>query len=226
MADHGSHHDSYHEPGTDPSEPKILSSNYDGIREYDNPMPAWWTSLFWASILFSVPYFIFYHMGVGPTLNDDYEAEVGAFAAAQAETLGDIKPDAATILTLVDDPKWKLGASVMFRSNCQTCHGPEGGGVTGPNLADDAFINVKTPEDIFRIIRDGVVAKGMPAWGERFSEPQLILLASYVASLRGTTPSTAKAAEGSPIPPWPEVAAPAPTTEAAADAPASAPSGS
>jgi cytochrome c oxidase cbb3-type subunit 3 len=200
MADgtHAGSHDG-HRSG----EANILDHNYDGIREYDNPMPFWWSALFWASFLFSVPYFVYYHMGVGPTLNDNLEVEVGEFVEAQAAALGDLKPDAATILTLVqNDPKLKTGASVMFRSNCATCHGPEGGGRTGPNLTDDSYLNVKTPEDIFTIIRDGVVAKGMPEWKKRYSEPQLVLLASYVASLRGTKPAESKEAQGTPVPAW------------------------
>jgi cytochrome c oxidase cbb3-type subunit III len=207
-------------------EAKILDHNYDGIREYDNPMPFWWSALFWASFLFSVPYFIYYHVGVGPTLNDNLEVEVGEFVEAQAAALGDLKPDAATILTLVqNDAKLKTGASVMFRANCATCHGPEGGGRTGPNLTDDAYLNVKTPEDIFTIIRDGVVAKGMPEWKKRYSEPQLVLLASYVASLRGTKPAESKEAQGMPAPAWSAPPATPPATTPATT-PATSPAGS
>mgnify|MGYP000879449483 CR=1 FL=1 len=196
------------------AEPKILDHNYDGIREYDNPMPFWWSALFWGTIIFSVPYFVYYHVGVGPSLNDNLEVEVGEFVEAQSAALGDIKPDAATILTLVQkDAKLKTGASVMFRSNCATCHGPEGGGRTGPNMTDDSYINIKQPEDFFRVIRDGVAGKGMPEWRKRFSEPQLVLLASYVASLRGTKPVEAKEAQGTPIPPWSTPAA-GPATDA------------
>ncbi|MDZ4755619.1 MAG: cbb3-type cytochrome c oxidase N-terminal domain-containing protein [Phycisphaerae bacterium] len=197
-----------------PGEGKVLNHNYDGILEYDNPMPFWWTSVFLLSILFTGPYFVYYHFGVGATMQQNYESEVGAFVEAQTASLGDIKPLAPTILSLVSDAKLKMGAGVMFRSNCAVCHGPEGGGVTGPNLTDSSYLNVNKVEDIFRVIKDGVVAKGMPEWGKRFSEPQLILLASYVASLRGTSPAESKAAQGSPIAAWLELTSvpPKPTT--------------
>jgi cytochrome c oxidase cbb3-type subunit 3 len=43
----------------------------------------------------------------------------------------------------------------------------------------------------------------MTAWERRLREPQRILLAAYVASLRGSNPPDPKGAEGQPIPPWP-----------------------
>ena len=45
----------------------------------------------------------------------------------------------------------------------------------------------------------------MPAWENRLSANERIILAAYAASLRGTTPATPKPAEGdiSP-PPWPK----------------------
>lgn len=207
-------HDSFHAAEDVAGEAKLLASNYDGIREFDNPMPFWWTGLLWATVFFSAVYFVYYHLGAGATLDESYQAEVGAFVEEQAKALGDLEPDQRTILTLMDDPKLRLGGQVMFRSNCATCHGPEGGGRTGPNLTDDTYINVRSPEDIFRVIKDGVVNKGMPSWERRYSQAQLVLLASYVASLRGTRPVESKEAQGDRIAPWPtmERAEPAPTS--------------
>lgn len=202
---HDSRHDRRTAGGAD--EPKLLDHDCDGIREYDNPMPFWWGALFWASIILSIPYFAYYHLGgVGPTLADDYQREVGLFYEMQASRLGNLEPDAATIVSLSRDPKKMLAGRNMFLANCATCHAPDGGGRTGPNLADDSYLNVRSPEDVFRVIRDGVPSKGMPDWGKRYSEPQLVLLSAYVASLRGTSPASPKEPQGSPIPPWEEAA--------------------
>ena len=38
----------------DSDEDRILGHDYDGIQEYDNPMPAWWVWIFWVTILFSI----------------------------------------------------------------------------------------------------------------------------------------------------------------------------
>ena len=184
-------------------EAELLPHDCDGIREYDNPMPFWWSALFWATFIFSVPYFVFYHAGgVGQTLAEGYESEVGAFYEQQAAKLGDLKPDNETILALMSDEKKMLAGRAMFKANCATCHASDGGGRTGPNLTDDSYLNVRAPKDIFRVLKEGVIAKGMPAWDKRYSEPQLVLLSSYVAGLRGTTPASAKEAQGDRIAEW------------------------
>jgi cytochrome c oxidase cbb3-type subunit 3 len=184
-------------------EPRILDHDCDGIREYDNPMPFWWSAIFWVTILFSLPYFVFYHLGgVGTSLSEDYETEVGAFYEVQAAKLGNLKPDEATILALSTDRQRLMAGQNMFKANCATCHAPDGGGKTGPILTDDFYINVRKPEDIFTVLRDGVEAKGMPKWGKRFSEPQLVLLSAYVAGLRGTSPASPLMSQGDRLGPW------------------------
>ena len=189
------------------NEPRILDHECDGIREYDNPMPFWWGAIFWASIILSVPYFAYYHFGgVGESLATSYENEVGAFYEMQAAKLGDLKPDDETILSLAHDEKKMLAGRNMFKANCAACHAPDGGGKTGPNLTDDAYLNVRAPKDIFTVVRDGVNGKGMPEWKQRFSEPQLVLLSAYVVSLRGTKPASPREPQGQPLAPWAEVA--------------------
>ena len=186
-----------------PQSDVALGHAYDGIREYDNPMPFWWSAIFWVTILFSLPYFVFYHLGgVGTSLSEDYETEVGAFYEVQAAKLGNLKPDEATILALSTDRQRLMAGQNMFKANCATCHAPDGGGKTGPNLTDDFYINVRKPEDIFTVLRDGVEAKGMPKWGKRFSELQLVLLSAYVAGLRGTSPASPLTSQGDRLGPW------------------------
>ncbi len=47
--------------GSTESDPP-LTHEYDGIVEYDNPMPRWWVWIFWGSFFFSLGYFIHYHV--------------------------------------------------------------------------------------------------------------------------------------------------------------------
>ena len=57
--------------------------------------------------------------------------------------MGDLKNDTATILKYKDDANWMVYANSVFLTNCQSCHGPDGSGVVGPNLTDDYYKNVK-----------------------------------------------------------------------------------
>jgi len=34
--------------------------DYDGIKEYDNPMPKWWQILYWAGVVFFIFYVLAY----------------------------------------------------------------------------------------------------------------------------------------------------------------------
>jgi cytochrome c oxidase cbb3-type subunit 3 len=196
-----------HQPN---SETDVLLHGHDadGIMEYDNPMPFWWSALLWGSIIFSAMYACYYMVGVGPSVIQDYEDDMGAFVQEQTDKLGDLQPTEAVLLELAGTPKMMMAAQGMFKANCVTCHGADGGGGTGPNLRDDAFLNVKKVEDVYAVISAGVVPKGMPAWEKRFGQSQRVLLAAYVAHMRGQQPNGAKAPQGEPIPPWP--AAPAP----------------
>jgi cytochrome c oxidase cbb3-type subunit 3 len=80
-------------------------------------------------------------------------------------------------------------------------------------LTDDKWKNVAKLEDIAKVIEVGAANGSMPAWRNRMSHiNQLVLTAAYVASLRGTNPANPKAPgpDDKPIPPWPT----APTVDA------------
>jgi cytochrome c oxidase cbb3-type subunit 3 len=174
----------------------------DGIHEFDNPMPFWWSAIFWGSIFYAALYALYYMIGVGPSHVQEFDDEQSVFFQEQAARLGDLQPTPATMSSLMADPRMMQAAAGMFGANCATCHAKDGGGGTGPNLCDDSWINVKVAPDIFAILTSGVVSKGMPAWDKRFVTSQRVLLAAYVAHLRGTLPSQPKAAQGGTIAPW------------------------
>ncbi len=48
-------------------EPKLLDHDYDGIQEYDNPLPNWWLTTFFATIIFAFLYYIHYEVAGGPS---------------------------------------------------------------------------------------------------------------------------------------------------------------
>ncbi|MFK7959510.1 MAG: cbb3-type cytochrome c oxidase N-terminal domain-containing protein [Phycisphaerales bacterium] len=192
------------EPPKADADGSLLDHAYDGIQEFDNPLPSWWTSLWALSVVFSVAYVAWFHLGEGASVEEQYEAAATRHVERLVAALGDVGSDDAGILTVMHREDMMAGAASIFRGNCAQCHSQDGGGNIGPNLTDEAFINVATPSDLYSIIADGIAGTSMPAWSNRLSEPQILLVAGYVASLRGTEPAQEIAAQGDPIPTWEE----------------------
>ena len=71
-----------------------------------------------------------------------------------------------------------------------------------PNLTDDYYIHVKKITDFVDVITKGRKDGAMPAWGNRLSPNEIIVVAAYVASLRGTNYPGGKDHEGTIPPPW------------------------
>ena len=190
------------------SEERLTGHAFDGIEEYDNPTPGWWHMIFIGSIVFSFLYFAFFNGELGWTPQGaHHQARMRYFQSLFGE-LGTLEPDEQTILGLMGDEQWRTVGAGVFATNCANCHGADAGGGVGPNLTDDAYINVNGVTDIYDIITDGVVVKGMPAWGVRLTDNQRIVVSSYVAWLRGqnVTGGTQPEPESKVIDPWPAVA--------------------
>ncbi len=196
-----------------PDDP-LTGHSYDGIQEYDNPLPGWWKWLFVASILIVPPYIMYYHGGAeGRSLEDLYDAAYAEHIQLQFAEIGELPLNRESVVKYLYEESWLRVGKATFKTHCASCHGQDGGGIVGPNLCDDDYKNVKDIADILRVIQNGANGGAMPAWKTRLSPNELVLVSSYVASLRGTTPASPKAAEGRPIDPWPE--APPPEEETA-----------
>jgi len=187
---------------------------FDGIQEYDNPLPGWWKWLFIGSIVFSLLYWPYYHFGApGRSVSEQFSVAIAENMRLQFAEIGELQPNEATLVKMMHDDGWvKFGESV-YRTNCASCHGLDGGGIVGPNLADEHYKNIREISDILNVVQNGAAAGAMPAWKSRLLLNEQILVSSYVASLRGTTPAKAKGAEGNVIPPWPPKPADEPAVE-------------
>ena len=192
---------------SEPVTEEILTNHsYDGIQEYDNPLPGWWKFLFWCSIFFAPLYwFYFQHWSRRSFGSRPVRATHGElFLKLKFEEIGELEADRATIYKYMNKPEWRAVGKVVYKTNCVSCHGADGGGVVGPNLTDDHWKNVRNIEDIAKVIANGAANGSMPAWKNRMShQNQIVLTAAYVASLRDN-PVSGKAPEGNPIPPWSE----------------------
>jgi len=189
--------------------PNVTVHEYDGIEEYDNPLPGWWSWIFFLSFVFSCVYFLFVTLagdGLGPI--GFYERDLTADQERQFAQMGEIKSDPASLMKMSKDDKLLLVGKSMFVGNCAACHGQNGAGITGPNLTDNYYINVKHIEDFLDVIAKGRNNGAMPAWENRLQPREIAVLASYVASLRNTN-QPGREPQGQVIPPFAEEATPA-----------------
>lgn len=181
-------------------EQRLLDHSYDGIQEYDNPLPRWWVITFWATIIFSVLYVMNVPIfGRGKGRIADYEADVTAWRAAHPTPTVESSPEELAALAR-DANTITLGKQV-YTTNCASCHRADAGGLIGPNLTDDYWIHGGALIEIHKTVTNGVLAKGMPPWGKLLKPDQIDQVVAYVASLRGSKPPNPKAPEGLPLQP-------------------------
>ena len=188
---------------------QTMGHSFDGIEEYDNPLPKWWFMLFIGTIVFSIGYLILYPglgnwKGVLPgyeggwTQDKQWQHEVDK---AQAE-YGPIfaKYAAMPIVDVAKDPQALKMGGRMFATYCSICHGSDAKGAVGfPNLADNIWRWGGSPEEIQVSILNGRQAV-MPAWGSILGDAGVKNVAAFIrqdlAGLKLPKDSNADAAAG------------------------------
>lgn len=179
---------------------KILDHEYDGIREYDNPLPSWWVLLFVVSIVFSVGYWFYYQWGEGETVVGQYDRQMLALADIQTKQLLKMGPISDKMIFGIGHKQDLMKSTAgTFAAKCAVCHGAAGEGKIGPNLTDDYWLHGGRLTEIFHTISEGVLEKGMISWKTQMGPGEMLALAAYIGSLHGTNPPSPKAPQGPKI---------------------------
>ena len=194
----------------------MLDHDYDGIKELDNVLPPWWVYLFYGTIIFAAVYLVRFHIVGDYTQEQEFKKEV---ELAQLENTKNAKatPDDMNIdkVTLLIDAASLAKGKEIFTNACAACHKVDGGGLVGPNLTDEHWINGGGIKNVFKIISEGSKNNpSMVAWNKNLKPTEIQNVASYVLSLQGTKPAGAKAAEGEV---WKETEEAKPAAEAVVD---------
>lgn len=179
----------------------MMEHKFDGIAELNNPTPAWFMILFYATIIFAIGYLLNYHVfGYGKLQDEEYVAEIEQAATDKAAFLANPVNAASAVnennvVQSKDAAVLESGAS-LFTNRCTPCHGDKGQGIVGPNLTDEYWLHGGTIQSVFKTIKYGVPEKGMIAWEKSLSAQQIADLSNYILSLQGTKPAGAKAPQG------------------------------
>lgn len=196
--------------------------SWDGIEEWDNPMPRWWLWSFYACIVWAVLYTIAYpawpmiNSATAGILGWSTRGEVAAEIAAVEEANAAINDRLASaeLGSIADDAELGTYAvsagGAVFRTWCAQCHGSGAAGAKGyPNLLDDDWLWGGDVEAIHTTVSHGIRNEDdddaryseMPAFGadEILDGEQIDAVVNYVMSLSTTPPNAELVAAGAEI---------------------------
>ena len=162
---------------------------FDGIEEYDNPIPHWWFLLFIATFVFALGYLLLYP-GLGYWKGVLGWQSVTELAQNELKHKRRFAPEfaryaAIAIPELIKKPAALQMGQRIFLQNCAPCHGSDAQGNFGfPNLANDDWLYGGTPEDIKTTLLYGRQGQ-MPAWGAILGEKGVRQVSSYARTLSG-----------------------------------------
>lgn len=146
-------------------EAETTGHEWDGIQEFNNPLPRWWLWTFIASIIFSVGYMMYYpwypdmEAGSGWTQHKQL-AEAQAEAKAAQKMFAD-KVAMMNVHQIIRDDSVRgyavEGGKAAFALHCSQCHGAGAAGAKGfPSLLDDEWLHGGRLSDILQTIQHGV----------------------------------------------------------------------
>jgi cytochrome c oxidase cbb3-type subunit III len=182
----------------------LLNHEYDGIQEFDNPMPPWWLYGFYFTIVLAAAYLLWFDVfGIGASQSQEYQNEMAAAAARYGQDPGGEQPgetvvvDFASLEVLSDSESLEAGRLIYANPSqlCVTCHGANAQGLVGPDLTSGYWLHGCDLQSIMNSVKTGYPQQGMPPYGSgaRLSDLELQQLASYLISIRGSNPEGAKA---------------------------------
>ena len=202
-------------PDKQPGDPETTGHSWDGIEEFNNPLPRWWVWVFYLTIIWGVGYSIAYPAWpgissatsglLGWSSRAKVQAEIDAADMAHAGIRQEI--ESVELAAIAGNPELasyasQAGASV-FRTWCAQCHGAGAAGAKGyPNLLDDEWLWGGDIEAIATTIRHGIRNEEdpdaryseMPAFGEILEKEEIGQVVNYVMTLSGQEPRDAEAA--------------------------------
>lgn len=196
--------------------------SWDGIEEYDNPLPKWWLWTFYITIVWAIGYTIAYP--AWPLISGNTQGVTGDTArkavAADIARVNEANSGIEARLTevaladIAQDPELKAYATnaggAVFRTWCAQCHQQGAGGAKGyPALVDNDWLWGGTLDDIYTTIQHGIRDpqdpdtrySEMPRFGADglLDNTQIAQVVNYVLQIAGEPHDAALATEGATV---------------------------
>lgn len=207
-------------PNQKPDEVETTGHSWDGIEEFNNPLPRWWLWTFYACIVWAILYTIAYPAwpmikGATPGLlgystRAEVQQDIDAVEAANAEI--ETRLASAELTQISADPALQQYAAnagaAVFRTWCAQCHGSGAAGNVGyPNLLDDDWLWGGSIEEIHYTISHGIRNdtdpdtqwSQMPAFGEILTEAEIASIVQHVRAISGQDNDATLASAGSEL---------------------------
>ena len=207
-------------PGKD--EVETTGHTWDGLEEYNNPLPRWWLWTFYVTIVWAIIYTIAYPAWplvsgatagfLGFSTRANVAADIASVETANASNMEALaSADLAALSGNAELHGFAVNAgAALFRANCSQCHGAGAAGVQAsgyPNLLDDDWLWGGTIDEIAYTVSHGVRNEQspdtrwseMPAFGEILSDEEISQVVAYVRSLSGLDHDAGLAAAGEPL---------------------------
>ena len=180
---------------------------WDGIKELNTPLPRWWVWTFYATIIWSIGYWIVYpawpliSSHTTGLFNYSTRADVAVELANLEKIRGEkmVKLGATPLAEIEKDPALlalaRARGKAAFGDNCAPCHGTGGAGAKGyPNLNDDDWLWGGKVDQIEQTIQFGARSGhaksregAMLAFGKDgvLKPAEVVTAANYVRALAG-----------------------------------------
>ncbi|MFV0490845.1 MAG: cytochrome-c oxidase, cbb3-type subunit III [Pseudorhodobacter sp.] len=211
-------------PTTKPRDVNTTGHSWDGIEEFDNPMPRWWLWSFYLTIIWAIGYTIAYPAWplisaatpglLSHSTRADVAAEIQRFNEANAPMR--VRLEEAELTGIANDPELadfsRNAGAAVFRTWCAQCHGSGAAGVQAsgyPNLLDDDWIWGGDIENIYYTVTHGVRSDlddetryaEMPRFGvdELLDKQQITEVVQHVRAISGQDHDPALAEAGAAV---------------------------
>ncbi|MEC7763072.1 MAG: cytochrome-c oxidase, cbb3-type subunit III [Pseudomonadota bacterium] len=191
-------------------EVETTGHEWDGIQEFNNPLPKWWIYIFYATIIWGIGYTIAYP--AWPLINGATRGVLGystrTEVAAEIDRFEEMNAGVKAELAAMDVTEIASNEAVQnyaiqsgratFSTYCSQCHGSGANGIEEgngyPNLLDDDWLWGGDIAAITYTVTHGIRNEDdpdarfsqMPAFGDDFlTDDEITNVVAYVMSLSG-----------------------------------------